>query len=78
MELEYESDNINTEINFARLEWKLDEQLEMIFEDVIIPYIHDCTSQEILHNLNEFNYSKFISFFKEKSVYCKYIMDNLK
>ena len=78
MEYENNENDINTEINFARLDWKLDDNLEMIFEDIIIPYIDDCKSQEILHNLNEFNYTKFISFFKENSIYCKYIMDNLK
>jgi len=80
MELEYESEDegINTELNFARLEWNLDEHLEMIFEDVIVPYLNDCTSQEILGNLNDFSYNKFLSFFKDNSSYYKYIMSNLE
>jgi len=80
MEIEYESEEERTDakLNFARLEWNLDEHLEMIFEDVIVPYLNDCTSQEILGNLNDFSYNKFTSFFKENSNYYKYIMDNLE
>ena len=80
MELEYESDEefINKEPNFVRMEWELDEHLEQIFEDVIVPYLNDCMSQEILKDLNEFSYHKFMLFFKDKSSYYNYIIENIK
>lgn len=80
MELEYDSDEeiTNTEPNFVRMEWKLDEHLEQIFEDVIVPYLNDCMSQEILKDLNDFSYHKFMSFFKDKSSYYNYIMENIE
>lgn len=80
MELEYDSDEdiTNTEPNFVRMEWKLNEHLEQIFEDVIVPYLNDCMSQEILKDLNDFSYHKFMSFFKDKSSYYNYIMENIE
>lgn len=80
MELEYESDEefFNKKPNFVRMEWELDEHLEQIFEDVIVPYLNDCMSQEILKDLNEFSYHKFISFFKDRSSYNNYIMENIE
>lgn len=80
MELEYDSDEdiINTEPNFVRMEWELDDHLEQIFEDVIVPYLNDCMSQEILKDLNDFSYHKFISFFKDRSSYYNYIMENIE
>ena len=78
--MEYESDEevINNQPNFVKMEWMLDEHLEQIYEDVIVPYLNDCTSQEILHNLDDFSYHKFISFFKDRSSYYNYIMDNIE
>ena len=80
MELEYDNDQdiINTEPNFVRMEWELDEHLEQIFEDVIVPYLNDCMSQEILKDLNDFSCHKFISFFKDRSSYYNYIMENIE
>ena len=80
MELEYESDEdtIIDEPNFVKMEWQLDEHLEQIFEDVIVPYLNDCISKEILHNLDDFSYHKFIGFFKDRSSYYRYIIDNIE
>tara|TARA_Y100000991_G_C21884320_1_gene310884 strand:+ start:467 stop:709 length:243 start_codon:yes stop_codon:yes gene_type:complete len=80
MELKYDSDEdiINTKPNFVRMEWELNDHLEQIFEDVIVPYLNDCMSQEILKDLNDFNYHKFMSFFKDKSSYYNYIMENIE
>jgi hypothetical protein len=80
MKLEYDSDEdiINKEPNFVRMEWELDNHLEQIFEDVIVPYLNDCMSQEILKDLNDLSYHKFMSFFKDRSSYYNYIMENIE
>ena len=79
MELEYENEEeLINEPNFVKMEWQLDEHLEQIFEDVIVPYLNDCMSREILDDLDEFSYYKFISFFKDRSSYYKYIIDNIE
>jgi hypothetical protein len=73
-----EDETISSSPNFNRMEYELDDNLERIFEEVIIPYLNNLNQNEILDDLDEFDYSKFISFFQNSSSYYKYIRDNLE
>ena len=83
MDVEFEDYKSEDEINnsspnFIRMTYELDEHLERIFEEVIVPYINNLGQNEILDELNDFDYGKFISFFQESSNYYEYLQDNLE
>lgn len=78
MEEEYISDNESVEsvIDYEKLNYKLEENIERIYEDVIVPYLNNFGQKEILENLGEFELSKFFDFFENNSRYFKYIQKN--
>ena len=78
MEEEYISDNESVEsvIDYEKLNYKLEENIERIYEDVIVPYLNNFGQKEILENLGEFELCKFFDFFENNSRYFKYIQKN--
>lgn len=65
------------EENFFKLEYELDEMLEDIYENIILPYLEDYSRKEILQKLNPKNKLEFKNFFYNSSPYFKYINENL-
>ena len=78
MEEEYLSDNESEETvtDYEKLNYKLEENIERMYEDVIVPYLNNLGQKEILENLGEFEFYKFLDFFERNSRYFKYIQKN--
>jgi len=74
---EYEEDEKEDEINYISMEYKLDEMMENIYEDVIVPYLTSICQQEILHDLDEYMVGRFINFFKFNSPYYSYVLNKI-
>ena len=64
-------------VKYIRLEYQMDEIMEHIYEDVIVPYLDCISQQEILHELDEFTVGRFINFFKDNSPYYRYILSKI-
>ena len=83
MEEYYEEANDNMEdymeedesVKYIRLEYKMDEMMENIYNDVIVPYLDCICQKEILHNLDEFTVGTFQNFFRVNSPYYKYVLN---
>jgi len=76
MEKNIDTDEIlsDEELDFFDLNDKVQNNIEAIWEDVILPYIENDNS---ILNLNENDIKKFISFFCSNSKYYKFISNNL-
>ena len=78
--IENESENENEEdelTKYTRIEYKMDDIMENIYNDVIVPYLDTICQKEILHDLDEYTFGKFINFYKFNSPYYKYILNKI-
>ena len=78
--IENESENENEEdelTKYTRIEYKMDDIMENIYNDVIVPYLDTLCQKEILHDLDEYTVGKFINFYKFNSPYYKYILNKI-
>ncbi len=73
--IEYEEEE--DEEDYISMEYKIDEMMEHIYEDVIVPYLDCICQQEILHDLDEYTVGKFINFFKFNSPYYEYVLNKI-
>ena len=73
---DYEED-LNEVVKYTRIEYRLDEMMENIYNDVIVPYLDCICQKEILDDLDEFTVGRFINFFKLNSTYYKYVLNKL-
>ena len=64
------------DVDFYKLDDKLEEDLEKIWKNVFIPYIRLSDEYKLL-NLKENDLDKFKNFYKDNSRYYKLIQNNL-
>jgi hypothetical protein len=65
------------EEDYISMECKLDDMMENIYVNVIVPYLDCICQQEILQELDEYTIGKFINFFKFNSPHYKYILNKI-
>tara|TARA_B100000902_G_C27292431_1_gene907924 strand:+ start:1109 stop:1387 length:279 start_codon:yes stop_codon:yes gene_type:complete len=78
--IENESENENEEdelTKYTRIEYKMDDIMENIYNNVIVPYLDTICQKEILQDLDEYTFGKFINFYKFNSPYYKYVLNKL-
>lgn len=63
--------------NFFELDYELENILEELYINVIVPYLDDIPRKEILQKLDKRYYIEFKNFFYSSSPYYRYIKDNL-
>jgi len=73
-----ENENEEDELTkYTRIEYKIDDIMENIYNDVIVPYLDTICQREILDNLDEYTMGKFINFYKFNSTYYKYVLNKI-